>query len=260
MKFLKNIVRILLYGALSTPVCASQSVFAELDKDYAEFYSADRFVRMAYVFTGASLLASSDADQNIQNDYQTNIRSAASDDFSAVVKTFGEGKYLIPLSLLSAALGPAGEHSSGRSAIANWGAITARAYLTAGPMLLATQRLTGASRPSEEPYQSDWHAFNDSNGVSGHAFIGAVPFITIATMYNDNPYIKTSAYIASGFTALSRVNDNQHYLSQAILGWYLGWEAVDAVNTTDSINDKNYRLQPLAGYQSIGLQIAWTWY
>ena len=40
---------------------------------------------------------------------------------------------------------------------------------------------TGASRPADGQ-GSHWHMFNDNNGVSGHAFIGAIPFLAAAEM------------------------------------------------------------------------------
>lgn len=86
---------------------------------------------------------------------------------------------------------------------------------------------------------------NDSNGVDRHAFIDSVPFLTIAYINNNNALIKYSAYIASTLAAVSRINDNQHYLPQAILGWYLGWKSVDSICTADSKkkyrNTSNYR-------------------
>ena len=40
--------------------------------------------------------------------------------------------------------------------------------------MLLMQRVTGASRAGESDSGSHWRPFHDSNGVSGHAFMGAV--------------------------------------------------------------------------------------
>jgi hypothetical protein len=45
------------------------------------------------------------------------------------------------------------------------------------PPLYVMQQVTGSSRPGEGSAGSHWHFLNDNNGVSGHAFIGAVPFL-----------------------------------------------------------------------------------
>jgi len=241
------------------PVQAEESFWMNVKSDYDEFYSTDRFIRMAYVFAGGAALAHSDADQNFQNDYQNNTRSSDTDDFSSTAKLFGEGKILIPLSLMSVAIDDYLREGQPRSAMGKWGAVTARSYISAAPALLATQRLTGASRPSEPPYQSDWQPFNDSNGVSGHAFIGAVPFISIAYMNEGNTFVQSMAYLASTFTAISRINDDQHYLSQAVLGWYLAWESVDAVNAVQANKEKKIHIRPLAGVESYGVQLVLQW-
>ncbi|MCK4709253.1 MAG: phosphatase PAP2 family protein [Gammaproteobacteria bacterium] len=259
MKYLNKTSMCIVFALLcSLPAQAEENFWSSIKSDYAEFYSADRFMRMGVIFAGGAVLAHSDADQNLQNDYQNNIHSNYSDDFSAAVKSFGEGKYLIPLSLLAAGVDSYFNEAGQRTGQGKWGEITARSYFVGAPALLATQRITGASRPSESPFQSDWEPFNDSNGVSGHAFIGAVPFITIAYMNDDNAFVKSAAYIASAFTAISRINDNQHYLSQAILGWYLGWESVDAVHSVES-GKKKINIRPLAGYDLYGLQLVIKW-
>lgn len=246
----------LLFSFISFPVLSEQGVWADVKQDYDEFYSADRFIRMGIIFTGGAILANTDIDQNFQDNNKFNIFSV---DDSYSVKQFGEGKYLIPLSLISAGISSYLNDGSELTGIGKWGERTARAYFVGGPTVLATQWLTGASRPSEAPYKSDWKPLNDANGVSGHAFIGSVPFLTIAYMNKDNVFIKYSAYAASTLAALSRINDNQHYLSQAILGWYLGWESVDAVYSVDSKSNNNVHIQPMVGADSYGLQVSMQW-
>lgn len=238
---------------------AQNRVWSDIKGDYSEFYSADRFIRMGIIFAGGAIMANTDIDQNFQDDFQNNTRSAATDSFSVEAKKFGEGKFLIPLSLLSAGISHYLNDGSELTGIGKWGERTARAYFVGGPAVLTTQLLTGASRPTEDKKISDWKPLNDANGVSGHAFIGSVPFLTVAYMNKDNAFIKYSAYLASTFSAYSRVNDNAHYLSQAMLGWYLGWESVDAVYTVDSKEKKNLKIRPLVGADSYGLQLSMIW-
>jgi len=249
---------VLFISLFSFSAIAENEDWSNIKSDYKEFYSKERLIRMGLIFAGGAVLANTDIDQDFQNDYQNNIRSAATDDFSKTAKLFGEGKYLIPISLISAGVASYLNDGKDRSGVGKWGELTARAYLVGGPTVLMTQLLTGASRPSEDPFKSDWKPFNDSNGVSGHAFIGAVPFLNIAYM-NKNMFVKSTAYIASTFAAISRINDNQHYLSQAMLGWYLAWESVDAVNSVELKRASKFRLQPVVGYDSYGLQISMQW-
>ena len=258
MKYRHLLIFVTMLASLITlPAQAEEGVWADVKRDYNEFYSADRFIRMGLMFTGGALMANTSFDQEFQDRNKGNIFSV---DDSYNFKQLGEGKYLIPLSLISAGIGHWLSDNGEPGAIGTWGERTARAYLVGGPTVLVTQLLTGASRPSEDKMISDWKPFNDSNGVSGHAFIGSVPFITIAYMNKDNAVIKYSAYLASTLAALSRINDNQHYLSQAILGWYLGWESVDAVYDVEANKKKSLvKIHPVVGPDSYGLMLSMKW-
>jgi len=247
---------IFLISSISFSAHSEEGVWQDIKRDYAEFYSVDRFIRMGIVFSGGAIMAHTDIDQNFQDNNRRNIFSA---DDSYTVKQFGEGKILIPLSLISAGISSYLNDGSELTGIGKWGERTARAYFVGGPTVLTTQILTGASRPSDSRQISDWKPFNDSNGVSGHAFIGSVPFITIAYMNKDNPFIKYSAYLASTLAGLSRINDDAHYLSQVILGWYLGWESVDAVYTVDSKKANNISVRPAIGTDRYGIQVSMQW-
>ena len=121
----------------------------------------------------------------------------------------------------------------GAGPLGTWGEHTFRSYLVGGPALLAAQEFTGGSRPQEREQASHWRPFNDNNGVSGHAFIGAVPFLTMAHL-SASPALRDLAYAASGPAAWSRINDDAHFPSQAFLGWYLAYEFTEAVAATDT--------------------------
>lgn len=78
------------------------------------------------------------------------------------------------------------------------------------------------SRPEEITQGSQWHALRDNNGISGHAFMGSLPFITAAKM-TQSPASKALWYAGSTIAPLSRVNDGAHYSSQVALGWWLAF-------------------------------------
>lgn len=246
----------LFISIFSLPGFAEEGVWDDIKRDYDEFYSSERLMRMAIVFSSGAILAHSSFDQDFQDRNKSKIFSV---DDSYSVKQFGEGKYLIPLSLISAGISSYLNDGTELTGIGKWGERTARAYFVGGPTVLATQLLTGASRPSEAPFISDWKPLNDANGVSGHSFIGSVPFLTIAYMNQDNAFIKYSAYAASTLAGLSRINDNAHYLSQAILGWYLGWESVSSVYSVETKKESNLHVRPAVGTDSYGIQLSYRW-
>lgn len=225
-----------------------------MQKDYQSFYAPKRLQRLAIGFGVGGVVANTQLDNNFQNWYQHNIRSNNTDAFSKVTKTFGEGKIMIPVALLSATI----NYIEPKSSIGVWGVYTSRAYLIGAPAVLLMQVATGASRPDESSHGSKWHPFNDNNGVSGHAFVGAVPFLTLAHLYEKNKPIKYVAYLASFATAWSRINDNAHYLSQASLGWYMAYESVDAVFDADRPKEK-VSVYPIAGYKSMGISVQMHW-
>jgi len=47
-----------------------------------------------------------------------------------------------------------------------------------------------------------------------------------------NIYLKGLFYAASPLAALSRINDDKHFFSQAALGWYMAYLSVSAVDRT----------------------------
>lgn len=230
--------------------------------DYRSFYASDRLLRMGIVFGVAGIAANTNIDMNIRNWYQDNVRSARTDSWSSDAqkdlvfnaKFFGEGKYLVPIALLSASV----NLIDSDTAVGNWGANASRAYITGLPAMWFMQAATGASRPDETPEGSAWRPFNDGNGVSGHAFVGAVPFLTIAYMNPDNKYIKYPAYLASTAAAWSRVNDDKHFPSQVVLGWYMAWEAVDAVFDNNA-KKKGLAVTPMLGLDGFGLMARASW-
>ena len=105
---------------------------------------------------------------------------------------------------------------------------------------------------------SDWHPFKDSHGVSGHTFVGAVPFLVMAGMVDQNIWLKSFLYAASTAAGISRINDNAHYLSQVALGWYLAWESSDTVLDREN-REKNYAVQPMMLKDGYGINVSMTW-
>ncbi len=223
-------------------------------RDYANFYARERLVRVGLGLGAGMLLANTNLDRQIQTWYQQDVRHARTDTISQSVKLFGEGQYVIPASLLLAGITYIAPHSP----IGAWGAYSTRAYLTGGPMMLFLQRATGGSRPEESAHDAQWRPFYDDNGVSGHAFVGAVPWLTLGKMSRENVLLKYGAYAVSTATAWSRINDNKHYLSQAVLGWYIAWEAVDAVFDADEQRE-SISIAPIVARNWYGITVSFTW-
>ena len=81
-------------------------------------------------------------------------------------------------------------------AVGLWGERSMSAFVVGAPPVMLLQRLTGSSRPGETSHDSSWSFWSDNNGVSGHAFMSALPFVTAAKA-TESPLWKTVFYAGS---------------------------------------------------------------
>ena len=110
-----------------------------------------------------------------------------------------------------------------------WGQRCIRAMAVGTPMVGLLQVGLGSTRPGLG--SSYWNPLNASHGVSGHAYVGSIPFLTAAAM-TDNPVLKIPLFLGSFLTGWSRIHTDDHYFSQVALGWWMGYLAVRSVNET----------------------------
>jgi hypothetical protein len=201
--------------------------------DYKNLYNCPNVKNFGVALLGGAVLANTEMDHNFQNWYGKHIRSDFTNDFSKGTKIFGEGRYFLPTMTAAALTYRFLQEKQGLPdcLLGNFTDRTFRGYLVGAPTLLIGQLALGGDRPRDGA--SYWRPFRQDHGISGHAFLGAVPFMTAAQM-TDQPYAKGVFYALSGFCAWSRVNDDAHYLSQALLGWYLAYLSVRAVSQTET--------------------------
>ena len=240
---MKKIKYIFIYLLLINSIFA-ENVFSYFNEDINGFYTKDNGEKFVYIFLVGSLMANSPIDQSIRDLYQTKIRDTNSNNQAKIAKQFGEGDIMIPLMFIFNGAGSLLENNE----LQNFGSKTLRTYLVGAPLMLLMQKVTGGSRPDEMDKASHWKFFKDENGVSGHAFMGSIPFLVLSKM-SDNSYMSEAFKGISVCTALSRINDDAHYPSQALLGWYMGKMAVDSVFSEDLSNstDKQSLFFSLAG-------------
>lgn len=176
-------------------------------------------VRLGAALAVSGALANSPLDGNFQRWYESHLRSGASDSVSDFARLPGEAIIAVPAMAGVFLLTENPE-------VKGWAGDSLKALAIGAPAGLFLQYATGGGRPEEG--DSHWRPFRNNNGLSGHAFIGSVPFIAAAKR-TGSPYMKTLAYGLSALSAFSRINDDKHFLSQAALGWYLGYLSVEAV-------------------------------
>ena len=222
--------------------------WSTLWSDQRNFYSRSNLPGLVGGFTAAAVLANSSMDSDVSQWYQTDVRNEFTNDVSAWAKPFGEQWQVIPLYLAVSLIGRAGY--AGLKA-QEWADRSFRSMLVGVPPLLLAQKMVGSSRPGESS-SSDWSFWSDNNGVSGHAFVGAIPFL-IAAQLSDRAAISFVWTMASTLPAWSRINDNDHYLSQAVLGWWLAHIATRGMDVPRART--NSRIVPWSDGETVGMGI-----
>lgn len=215
------------------PSVVEPSIFSRIAADHRFFYSPDSLIGLSYGLAGGTLMANTNFDNTVQAHFQSSVRNASSDewfDYLGAHKELGNGYRTIPVFAAAWAVGSLFDEYPAGDNLSEWGERSFRSILVGAPPMLATQYIIGGSRPNE-PAGSHWAPFQDHNGVSGHAFMGAVPFLTAAQMAEE-PWLKFAFYAGSTLVPLSRINDDDHYTSQAFLGWWFALLATKAIDST----------------------------
>lgn len=231
-----------------------------LAKDQWRFYSTENAIPMVLVFGAGAAVANTQLDNQIQRHFRSSVLGASTDEWFEKLhasKELGNGRYTLPV---FGAAWLAKEWIDGPPAVetfGTWGERSMRGFLVGAGPVIAGQYLTGGSRPSELEKSSYWHPLQDNNGVSGHAFMSALPFITAAKM-TDNPFAKIAFYSGSTIGPLSRMNDNAHYPSQIGIGWCIAYLSATAIDQSDS-NRPGWSLKPLTTNSGSGLAAEYTW-
>ena len=257
------------YGSTRKRSCFVRGGCSELSlykKSFLRFHSKDTALNYSVVLAIGAVFANTNIDQSFQNSYQDHTRSSGTDDVAKFFKVFGEGQYFIPTTIIIGLTYRCMEQSrwiSDRPVCGRIGTFSSRAgraYLVGAPALLLGQVLTGAGRPSSPNATSKWKPFEHSNGISGHAYIGAIPFITAAQM-TDNCFLKTGFLGLSMMTGWSRINDNAHYFSQVMLGWYLAYLSCYSVGRIDgaNIHGKGLTIFPILDDKNSGISVRYEY-
>jgi hypothetical protein len=199
-------------------------------EDYRNFYSCESLVCLSAALGAGALMANTGFDTTMQSAWQQGVEPTSLGTFFSDCKVFGEGKYALPIFGAAAMTGLVFEGNLAGDVVGEWGSRSLRMFVVGAPPMYVMQWVTGAGRPSDGN-GSQWHAFSDNNGVSGHAFVGAIPFLAAADMV-ESPLLKGTLYVCSTFVGFSRMTDNAHYPSQVFLGWYFAWASSRAVSAT----------------------------
>lgn len=188
-----------------------------------QLYSRRNLFVLAGATAGAAVLAFSGADEAIEEWHHEEVASPATAKVSKQVKEFGEN-YWVGVWVVMALL----DRWLPSTLVSSFGRRCMEATLLGLPVLWTTQRVLGGSRPSDQ-YGPQFRPFADENSVSGHTFLGAVPWLMLARTVRPS-WVKAAAVCVSPLTGWSRLQDRRHYPSQVVLGWLLAWQTTEAVS------------------------------
>lgn len=233
-----------------------RALFRHTGPQWRRNYGRRAFVRLGLALGAAAVLVYSGADEALENAHaeladprrgrlsakRHRLRDAgrrdearrlridsfppsASDHVAAAVKPWGEREFFLVWGL--AALG---DWLWKSSAFSRWGRATFEAMCVGLPVLWTVQRLLGSNRPTSPDASPRWRPLAHANAASGHAFIAAIPWWTLAARSPQRP-VRVTAQLAGLATGWSRLNDRMHYPSQILLGWVIAGNAVAAVQS-----------------------------
>jgi hypothetical protein len=233
------------WGSKSHFVQGACGWMRNLWEDQCNFYTWQNAAWIGLGIAVTAPLAETSANQRFRDWYQnrygnnTQLNNAASYFYN-----LGLGQYVIPAAVAGGALSLwLEDYWSEADPIAEWFGRTLRAWATGAPTLLIVQFALGEGRPYE--YASAYHPLRYDNSASGHAFMGAIPFLTAAEMV-DNPLLKGVLVAGSLLTPWCRIQDDAHYLSEVILGYWIAWRAVEAVTRTQQEHKRLWDVFPTA--------------
>jgi len=219
--------------------------------DFGNFY-LDRanLTKLGIGLAGAAVFANTGMDRYIRNKYQDDLRSKETDE---ATKPFNLSGTMLALVTVPVYIGTYGAGLAlHNSTITEWAQKSFRATLVGEPTVVFLAPAIGADRPEEG--DSHWRPYRNIRGVSGHTFVGGVPFITAAKM-SENPYLKSIFYGISTFTGISRINDDKHYFSQVALGWYIAYLSCAVVEKGNDRREGRLHVQFAAVPKGIAITV-----
>jgi membrane-associated phospholipid phosphatase len=234
----------------------------DLYTDFSDFFALDSLIWFGLATGTGAAVANTSLDDEFRDWYLSDVQ-AGSPDFSWG-RELGEAWLIPPLMAVTWGVtewfeaNPFYRTNPINLTLRQWSRQSLRALIVGSVPVIAVQYLSGASRPGEVPGKgSDWDPFDDNNGVSSHAAIGAVPFLVAAYM-SDHWLWKSVFFCGSFIASYARIYEDRNYLSQVFLGWSYAALAVESTIDTEQCPMK-VRMVPLTlgGTYGVGFEYRW---
>jgi hypothetical protein len=213
----------------------------DVKRDYSVFYSTNHLLVFGNFFVAAGILANTNLDLAIRNQWQQNIRSSKTNAVFQPWNTLGSFTFQqLSVYFLAIGAGYWRDRSFAADVIYTWGYRSLRSFLVGTIPQVTLAKVLGAGRPIMN-HPSKWQPFKYRMSVSGHTYWGATPFITAAMMV-DQPIAKALLYGVSVMPGLARINFDAHYTSQVVLGWSIAYLSCKAVYDSDMMVESDWKV------------------
>ncbi len=221
---------------------APRTAPVELNRDYIRGYFTDtRDIMLSPIhWTGTQWKAAAltlgvaaalfSVDGEVRDEVQEN-RSSGGDDLSRAARSFGEVEYALPALGAFYLYGRFGEDAkAAETALLSLESIAVSGFISGAVKVLAHR-----DRPNTGHSSDIWHgpglstSDSDLSFPSRHSATVFSAAAVIATEYSGNRYIPPAAYGIATLSALSRVNDDEHWLSDVFFGSAVGYFTARAI-------------------------------
>ena len=197
-------------------------------------------------------------DQDIQEWVQEN-RNDSSDNIASFAKPFGDGRYTLPPLGILYLYGHFYENEKARRV----SLLGLKSFIISGIFTQAIKFTGHRHRPnSGDPYDTwDGPSFSTDHlsFPSGHSTAAFSIATVIASEYDDKVLIPPLAYGIATLTALSRVNDNDHWASDVFFGSAIGYFTAKAIiGLHDSKKDRNFSILPVINGKQCALLFSYN--
>jgi membrane-associated phospholipid phosphatase len=173
----------------------------------------------------AAMVLASTLDNPVQGQVQDH-RSEAGDDLARLARRVGQPEVYVPVALGTVAVGLV----AGNGRIVRAGGRITGSLLLAGVAVTLLKPLVGRARPGSSLAAHDFRPFSSQDAwPSGHT---AVAFALATSVGDELGYTpaRILLYGAATLTGWSRVNDNRHWVTDAVAGALVGVASAKLMN------------------------------
>jgi len=220
----------------------ARNLFSDVRCDFSIFFGKENLPYLAGVLLLDAFMANTGVDRSLRNFWQKDIRTGQTDAFFKAPSAIGRFNY-VAIYLGTMTIGYWKGEPFETNAFYTWGYRSLRTLFLVGIQESFYSWALSNGRPSFHE-GSKWQFFKRNGGkagCSGHAFNGAIPFLT-AAMMSEEPVLRYGLYVASVLPALSRINRDHHYPSQVMLGWALAYLSAKAIYNSDNSCEESVKI------------------